>query len=83
MEELTDDQETFLICLEQTCRVNHRDVFVGTWEAIRMMRGNKDLLNQLEQRGYIAPYMQIGDYWTVKPTRSEGLERDAIQANYE
>jgi hypothetical protein len=70
---LTQEQENVMQQLEQYCKDRNTNVWVGAIDY-----NTKQVLNQLEQRGYIAPYMQAGDYWTVMPTRTQGMERDAI-----
>ncbi len=71
---LTSQQETVMQQLEQYCKDHDTNVWVGAIDY-----NTKQVLNQFEQRGYIAPYMQAGDCWTVMPTRSHGMERDIVQ----
>ena len=80
---LTQEQNMLLTHLETYCHSNNTNVWVGTWNDLLKIGGNRDLLNQLEQRSYIASYMQIGDHWTVMPTRAKGMECDAMRAQYE
>jgi hypothetical protein len=80
---LTPAQNALLSRLEEQCKAKDNPVWVGTWADMLKLGGSRDLLNGLEQGSYIAPYMQKGDYWTVMPTRKEGLQRLAIQARFE
>jgi hypothetical protein len=76
---LTPQQENVMQQLEQYCKEHGTDVWVGVidWNV-------KQVLNQLEQLGYVAPYQQFsGKHCTIKPTREEGMQRDAIRASYE
>jgi hypothetical protein len=75
---LTQEQDQLLGRLEEHCLQKNNKVWVGTWADMVAIGGDRDLLNQLEQRGYIAPYMQFDDYWTVMPTRAQGMERDTV-----
>ncbi len=70
---LTQEQESIMQQLEQYCKDHSTNVWVGTidWNM-------RQVLNQLEQRGYTAHYMQAGNYWTVMPTRAHGVARDAL-----
>ena len=76
---LTPQQESVMQQLEQYCKDNNTDVWVGEIDY-----NVKQVLNQLEQLGYIKPYIQFdGMKCTVIPDRKQGMERDVLRARYE